>query len=132
MMKRNRCIIVTAILFAVLIMSVGYATFATKLTINGTAEIVGNWNIKIVGIEAIEVSEGADPGTPEYTDTTATFYAKLKKPEDKITYLITIENAGTLDAKLLDATFNCEEDEKQKILLAVVVVVLDDMLLLFV
>lgn len=104
-MKNNKNIIIVTILFVILAMAVGYSAFATQLSINGTAEIVGEWNVKISKIEAIFVSEKCDAGEPEFTDTTASFYAKLSKPGDHITYEITVENAGTIDAILNKSTF---------------------------
>ena len=91
-------------------MSVAYAAFATQITINGTAEIIGVWNVKITGIDVSFVSDGCDAGTPQFTDSTVTFDAKLVKPGDSITYLITVENNGTFDAKLSNAIFTPEEN----------------------
>lgn len=108
-MINNKKIILFALLIALLTMAVGYSTFASKLTLNGTAEIIGEWDVKITGIEAQNVSEGADAGTPEFTDTTISFEAKLVKPGDSIDYVITIKNAGNLDAKLDEILFISDE-----------------------
>ena len=62
-------------------------------------------DVKITGIEAISVCENCEAGDPEFWNTTATFAAKLQKPGDKITYEITVENAGTIDAKLNQILF---------------------------
>ena len=113
-MKRTKNIIIVALLFAILAMAIGYSAFATQLTLNGTAEIVGVWDVKIINIEAQSVSDGCDPGEPKYTNTTATFNAKLVKPGDSITYVITIENAGTINATLGTVVFK-EEDESPAI-----------------
>ncbi len=99
-MKKKRNVIVITLLFLILLMTVGYATFVTQLNINGTAEIIGEWNVSIINVEATEVSEGCDGGTPEFTGTSTTFNAKLAKPGDSVTYLVTIKNAGTIDAVL--------------------------------
>ena len=109
-MKNTKNIVIGALLIVILAMAVGYSTFASELTLNGTAEITGEWDVKIIGIETKEVSEGSDEGTPQYTNTTATFNAKLEKPGDKITYVITIGNAGTIDA-LLDGIIFASDDE---------------------
>lgn len=50
-------------------------------------------------------------GEPQYTNTSATFSAKLLKPNDTITYEITIKNAGTIDAKLGNKTFTTDEEK---------------------
>ena len=108
-MKNTRSIIIGSLLIIILAMAVGYSAFATQLTINGTAEIIGEWNIRIINIDIQDISEGCNAGRPEYTNTKATFDAKLVKPGDSITYLITIENAGTIDAVLEGIVFK-EED----------------------
>ncbi len=107
---RKTKIIAMLVLIIISIMSVAYAIFATQLTINGETEIVGEWNIRITGIEVSEVSEGCDSGTPEFTDTTVTFNAKLEKPGDVITYVITVQNAGTIDAILNSVTFTPDNE----------------------
>ena len=101
--------IIGALLIVIIVMSVGYSTFATQLTINGTAKIVGQWDVRITNVEAINVSEGCDYGVPEYTDTTVAFDAKLLKPGDFITYEITIRNDGNIDALLDNIVFTSDE-----------------------
>ena len=108
-MKRA-VIIILAIVSLVLVMAVAYSAFATQLQINGTAEIAEEWNIRIVNIKSIEVSENCDPGEPQFTSNTATFNAILSKPGDIITYEIEIENAGTLNANLSDITFTSNDE----------------------
>ena len=99
-MKNRKNIIIIAFLVALLVMAVGYSTFATELTFNGNAEITGEWDVRITDMKVTSVSDGCDAGKPEFTDTTINFDSKLEKPGDKITYLITIENLGTIDAVL--------------------------------
>ncbi len=79
-------------------------------TINGTAEITGVWDVKITNIETKEISEGCDDGNPQFTDTTATFNAKLQKPGDKIVYIVTIQNLGTIDATLNGVVFMSDDE----------------------
>lgn len=108
-MKRSRKFILGALLISILIMSIGYAAFATSLTVNGTAEIIGEWNVKIKNVEVQSSSVDCDPGTPIFTDTNVYLTAKLAKPGDSITYLITIENAGTINAKLNNFSFTPDD-----------------------
>ncbi len=108
-MKNNKNIIIGTLLVVILIMAVGYSAFATQLTLNGTAEIIGNWDIRITSITAQDVSQNCDPGEPQFTNTTVTFNAKLVKPGDYITYLVMIENYGTFDATLQNFKFTPEE-----------------------
>ena len=108
---RKKTLIIGGLLTLVLIMAVGYAAFATQLNINGTSNITSNWDIEIVGITADK--EATNSGTaqnPNYTtpgnisatyDTlSAAFSAALISPSDSVTYTITVENKGNIDAKL--------------------------------
>ncbi len=108
-MKNKRNIVILILIVIIITMAVAYSEFATQLQINGNAEIIGEWDVKIIGIEAQNVSEGCDAGSPEYTNSTAKFDAKLKKPGDKIDYVITIENTGTIDATLKNEKFTSDE-----------------------
>ncbi len=109
-MKNNKNIIIGALVIVILLMAVGYSAFATQLTLNGTAEIVGEWDVKVANVEVQSFSDGCDPGTPEFTNTSITVDAKLVKPGDKITYEITIENAGTINATLGNVIFQEDMD----------------------
>ena len=109
-MKNRKNIIIIILIVVITLMAVAYSEFATQLKINGNAEITGQWDVKIIGIEAKDVSEGCSAGSPEYTNTTAKFDAKLNKPGDKISYEITIKNAGTIDAILSESKFTSDEE----------------------
>ncbi len=109
-MINNKNLIIVALVIVILIMAVGYSAFATQLTLNGTAEITGEWDVKIINIEAQDVSEGSNCGEPQFTNTSAIFSAELNKPGDSITYVVTIENAGTIDAKLDNITFSPDDE----------------------
>ena len=99
-MKNTKNTIIATLFLAILVMAVGYSTFATQLTLNGTAEIVGEWNVKITNIQVQSVNGDVNYDTPEFTDTSATFNVTLKKPGDSIVFVITIRNEGTIDATL--------------------------------
>ena len=114
-MKNSRNIIIGTVLFVIIIMAVGYSAFATQSIINGTAEIIGKWDVKIKSVDINYVSEGCDAGVPEFTDTSVKFSTKLVKPGDYVTYAITIENAGTIDAKLNTNSFTEEENGSEAI-----------------
>lgn len=103
------------LLMIVIAMAIGYSTFVTQIKPKGTAEIVGEWDVKIINIEAQSISEGCSAGNPQYTDTNATFDAQLVKPGDTITYVITIQNAGTIDAVLDNIIFKEQDDGSPEI-----------------
>lgn len=108
-MKNKRNIIIGSIIAVILLMAVGYSAFATQLSLNGTAEIVGEWDVRITNIETKEVSDGCDAGEPQFTNTTATFNATLEKPGDTIIYVITIENQGAINATLGNVVFMSDD-----------------------
>ncbi len=115
-MKKKRNWFILVLLIALLIMSVGYSLFSTNLNLNGTAEIVGEWNVKITNIEVSSIKGNCNPGNPTYTNTSATFNLKLYQPGDEVIYLITIENQGTIDAKLANVVFKTDEKGSDSIL----------------
>ena len=96
-------------------MAVGYSTFATDFTIDGTAEITGEWDVRITNITATQVPDGCDAGTPTFTKDSINFSAKLNKPGDEIIYEVTIENLGTIDAELQTIIFTEEIDGIEEI-----------------
>ena len=113
---KNKNLIIVIFLIAISMMSIAYSSFVTSIKLNTKSTISGEWNIKIIKVEVKDKSNEADPGTLNFTDTTATFDAKLNKPSDFITYEITIKNQGTIDAKLDNITITGEKDEPKEIL----------------
>ncbi len=101
-------IIIVFFLATIILMAVGYSTFATDFTIDGTAEITGEWDVRITNITATQVPDGCDAGTPSFTKDSINFSAKLNKPGDEIIYEVTIENLGTIDAELQTIIFTEE------------------------
>ena len=100
--RTNRNYIIMGLCAILLIMGVGYAAFQSQLKISGTSNIASNFLVKITGIEVSSKSGGAadKPDVTTYNDTSATFGTTLQSPGDSITYDITIENQGTIDAVL--------------------------------
>ena len=107
-MRRNKILILIVFLATIILMAVGYSTFATDFTIDGNAEITGEWDVRITNIKAIQVPDSCDAGTPAFTKDSIKFSAKLNKPGDEIIYEVTIENLGTIDAELQTIIFTEE------------------------
>ena len=107
-MKNGKNIMIAALLIAVVALAIGYAAFATTLTINGHAVIDSNWDVEIISITpsysgtAVETTNS--PTTPSFTATTATFDTTLKAPGDYATYTVKVKNKGTITAKLNSIT----------------------------
>ncbi len=87
-------------------MGIGYATLSQVLNIGTTAKVTGSWKIYISSATVEERSD-ADMNGTEIRDNKTTdisLNVSFKKPSDYITYDITVENAGTIDAKLEEIT----------------------------
>ncbi len=113
--KRKRNIIIYSLCGVLLLMTIGYAAFNTLLTINGTTSISSNWDIKITGITSKDiVGKASDEESQVVDDLSATFKANLVSPGDSITYDITVENKGNINAELdsIDVSENTNENIK--------------------
>ena len=94
-------------------MVVGYAAFQTNLKINGTSGISSNWDIKITNVtESNKEGEAETVGTPSWTNLTAYMEASLYQKGDFVEYDVTVENRGTLDAKLESITDNIKSSNE--------------------
>ena len=103
-MKSKKIIMITMCCL-ICVMAIGYAAFATNLTINGTANITSTWKVVFTKIEEVEKNGTASQiKTPTVEGTIATFDVDLKSPGDAIIYEITVANQGTLDAIINDIT----------------------------
>ena len=104
--RKHRNYMIVGLCAILLIMTVGYAAFASNLKISGTSNINSNFLVKITNIEVSNKVGGAadKTGVTTHTDTTATFGTTLQSPGDSITYDITIENQGNIDAILKTIT----------------------------
>ena len=104
--RTNRNYIIIGLCMILVIMGVGYAAFQSQLKITGTSNIASNFLVKITSITPNSIVGTAldKPEITTYNDTSATFGVILKSPGDSITYDITIENKGTIDAVLKTIT----------------------------
>ena len=91
-------------------MVVGYAAFNTKLEIKGTSKVTSNWDIRITN-----VTDGTPIGGAE--NTVAPKWTNLTASMEAMEYDVTIENKGTLDAKLNDILTNLENENNEAVLI---------------
>ncbi len=102
--KKNN-IIIGGLCAILLIMTVGYAAFYSQLKISGTSTVTSNWDVEITNIESKNiVGSASNKVEPSYEKLTATFNTNLVSPSDSITYDITVENKGSIDATLKTIT----------------------------
>ncbi len=98
---RQRNYIILGLCSILLVMAAGYAAFRSQLTINGTSNITSDWKVLITDIQSRNVVGRAENAEePSHTETTATFKTNLYLPGDSITYDVTVENQGSIDAVL--------------------------------
>jgi len=99
--RRKRNIVIGALCGVLLLMTVGYAAFSSILNIKGTTNISSNWDIRITNVESKNVvGSASNAQDPDWDNLTATFKTNLEVPGDSIEYDVTVENKGTLNAKL--------------------------------
>ena len=108
--KNQRNWIIIGLCLIVLFMSIGYASFSSKLTITGTSIVTSNFNIQITDIQEKEIVGSAKAEESSITSTTATFNTNLSVPGDSITYEVKIENKGDIDANLEQMTIEDENN----------------------
>ena len=99
-------------------MVVGYAAFQTRLEIKGTSKVTSNWDIEITNVTAGEASGSAENATkPSWKATSASMEANLYDKGDAMEYDVTIENKGTIDAKLNDILTNLEQENSDAVII---------------
>lgn len=107
LMKDGKVLLIIALLIVIIAMSIVCIFLSKSLNVKETKKIdsEAKWEIKITDIQIITQTSTANPGMPSHTDTTATLAATLTVPGDSVTYEITVENFGNIDAVLESQTF---------------------------
>ena len=113
--RKKRNIIIGSLCCLLVFMGIGYAVLSQTLNINGTANMRGEWDIKITDISEASRTGKADPGTPTISSSgvSASFEANLWMPGDSITYNITVKNNGNIDAALKELVPSVENGVQQ-------------------
>jgi uncharacterized repeat protein (TIGR02543 family) len=105
--KKKRNIIIIVLLALLFCITAGYSAFLSKLTISGSSTITSNWDVEITNVTSGTASGTAENAvTPTWDKLTANMEANLYKTGDAMEYDVTIENKGTIDAKLDTITTN--------------------------
>ena len=113
--KTKKLVMFVALLL--LLLGVGYATFYTNLSIEGTTEIVNNnFVIKFENIVEKEGSVTATKAASLSNDTKLTFDVSLANPGEYYGFSVDIKNAGFLDAMIESITMTQLTEEQQKYL----------------
>ena len=110
--KRQKQLVIIAVLFIILGTGIAYAALSTTLTItaNKITQNSLSWNVGFTGTSATGTAGGTSAtgrscGAATITSTAVTIAdTTLSKPDDSCTYQLTIKNNGTIAAKLQTIT----------------------------
>jgi len=102
-MKKKNWIVV-ALCVAIIGMGIGFAALAQNLEINATANITGEWDVKITGIHPQVEVGSIFKGTPSFDGTSATFEVDLAHPGAYATFHVWVRNEGNINAILSSVT----------------------------
>lgn len=110
MKKSKKNYVLIALVVILLCIAVGYAAFASNLTINGTANANGTWDVKFVSAQINEAGHGNAP-TISSDGQILTVEVSLAYPGDACTVTANIKNAGTIPATLTGYEVLGENDQ---------------------
>lgn len=113
--RKKMYIFLTSLVIITVMISIAYAALSTTLTIQhgNVTQTAQSWNVGFVAADPISASVvggtsdvGRSCGTVKATATAVTVRATtLSKPGDKCVWPVTIQNTGSIDAKLDTITF---------------------------
>ncbi len=106
----GKSVLVGAII-GILAVGVSFAGFTATLTVNGTAELTGDFNVKFTAATKQDLN-GAETTVPDagtLSSGVLSFDAstQLQRPGSKSTITYTISNLGSIDATLSTPTITC-------------------------
>lgn len=100
MKKSKKNYVLIALVVILLCIAVGYAAFSANLTINGTANANGTWDVKFVKAAINEPGHGTVEPSISPDGQTLTVAVELSYPGDGCTVTANIKNSGTIPARL--------------------------------
>ena len=116
-MKKKNWIVI-ALCIAIVGMGIGFAALSQNLQINATANITGEWDIRLVQARYSQSNGGILTKEPIFDGTSATFEVDLPYPGAWIELRVTAVNFGNILARLnsvtgITAANNAEPSEIQ-------------------
>ena len=113
--RRKNNILIGVLCCALVFMGVGYAILSSVLTISSTANITGDFDIRITSVTplAAKTTSGATSVSTsvENDNVTANVEVSFNGPGDYITYLVTVENFGTIDGVISEVETNVNNSQ---------------------
>lgn len=121
--KRSKNVVIIALCLALIFMGVGFAALSQNLTINAVGTVSGKsaWDVHYASFAQSDLGGNAENTSEKEGDnfkyldnanTTATVAFKLTAPGDYIEFKGTIENFGSIDAKLATYTSSFDADNE--------------------
>ena len=102
---------------ALIVMSVGYASFSRSLNITGQASVgASSWSIKFLESSYSETTNSVIASSKTILDTSFDYTISLVKPGDFYEATINVTNDGTFDANLTGITMSALSKAQQKYL----------------
>lgn len=103
--RREKSILVGVLCAVILFMAIGFASIGSNLKIEGEASIGQTWDVQITSIErksGVGTTGAVDAEQTPVVNagTTAIFNVSLTQPGDYAVYTVTVENKGSIAAKL--------------------------------
>lgn len=98
--ERNiQSLAIIALAVALVVMSIGYATYTQNLKINGEATFTASkWDVHFNTATFNDTASNVTVTSKDVGNTTITYEVNLKKPGDTYTFEVDAKNFGTIDA----------------------------------
>ena len=97
--KKKKDLLIIVMLIAVVCMSGAFAMLNQKLEVRD-GNVEANWNVEITNVVESATQGNGISESVSSDLTMANFAAGLSQPGDSVTYTVTVENKGNIDAKL--------------------------------
>ena len=94
-----------------LVMTIGYSAFSSRLDIKGSSMVTSKWDIEITDLQVKNILGKAEDVSHSFDTLTANMEANFYMPSDEITYEVTVSNLGTLDAVLDNIKINMDSQD---------------------
>ena len=99
-------IIIALLAVVVVVMSIGYAAYATQLNINGTATFSrAKWDVRF-DTESFNETSTIKASTKNVGNTAITYSVTLPKPGSTYSFTVNAKNFGTIDATMKKITLS--------------------------
>ena len=107
-MNDKKNILIVILLIAVVALSFGVVSYSNKDIQTDNVNGVKEWDVAITNVEIVKEGEAID-GNTKYSEGTLVVNPILNGIYDSVTYKVTIENNGLLDAKLNKSLYDKED-----------------------